>query len=232
MFALCGVMIVVGVAYIFNAPQPGKGDAASPVVAPPTELAAAVVPAPPTTHEPSADTGGRPASIATLASEAEAKSVTTVSSTVVPAPPTTAAEVTVPSTTTTMIVDPLAAAATAAEALVNTVDTVLSVTLTAAAPPTVAPAPSVPAATARVSGHNDAGVASWFNAPDATCAHRTLPFGTMVRVTRPATGAVVTCKVDDRGPTVETGRLIDLSMDTFAALAPTSAGLIDVTIEW
>jgi rare lipoprotein A (peptidoglycan hydrolase) len=31
---------------------------------------------------------------------------------------------------------------------------------------------------------------------------------------------------------VETGRLIDLSMDTFAALASTSSGLIDVTIEW
>ena len=29
-------------------------------------------------------------------------------------------------------------------------------------------------------GHNDAGIASWFNAPDNTCAHRTLPFGTMV----------------------------------------------------
>ncbi len=199
---------------------------------PPTELAAAVAPAPPTSNKPSADTDGRPASIATLVSEAEWKAVTTVTpTTTAPAPSTTIARFTVPSTTTTTVVDPLAAAATAAEALVSSVDTVLSATLTAAAPPAVTPAPSVPAV-ARVSGQNDAGVASWFNAPDATCAHRTLPFGTMVRVTRPATGAVATCMVDDRGPTVETGRLIDLSMDTFAALAPTSAGLIDVTIDW
>jgi rare lipoprotein A len=86
--------------------------------------------------------------------------------------------------------------------------------------------------TAKLYGHNDAGVASWFNAPDDTCAHRTLPFGTMVKVTRPRNGAVAFCRVNDRGPTVATGRIIDLSMDTFAQLASTDAGLIDVTIEW
>ena len=70
--------------------------------------------------------------------------------------------------------------------------------------------------TTKLYAHNDAGIASWFNAPDNTCAHRTLPFGTMVKVTRRANGAVAFCKVNDRGPTVATGRLIDLSMDTFA----------------
>jgi rare lipoprotein A (peptidoglycan hydrolase) len=54
----------------------------------------------------------------------------------------------------------------------------------------------------------------------------------MIKVTRPKTGAVAFCKVNDRGPTVATGRLIDLSMDTFAKLASPEAGLIDVTIEW
>ena len=78
----------------------------------------------------------------------------------------------------------------------------------------------------------DSGVASWFGAPAATCAHRTLPFGTMVRVTRLHNGASASCKVDDRGPTLETGRLIDLSKDTFEKLAATEAGLIDVRIEW
>lgn len=78
----------------------------------------------------------------------------------------------------------------------------------------------------------DSGVASWFNAPDATCAHRTLPLGTLVKVIRPYNGATATCKVNDRGPTVETGRLIDLSLDTFEKLAPKQVGLIDVTIEW
>jgi len=79
---------------------------------------------------------------------------------------------------------------------------------------------------------SDSGVASWFSAPDATCAHRTLPFGTMIKVTRNQNGASATCKVNDRGPTVETGRLIDLSGDTFEKLASKDAGLIDVRIEW
>ncbi len=43
---------------------------------------------------------------------------------------------------------------------------------------------------------------------------------------------MTTCTVDDRGPTLETGRLIDLSTGTFAELASTDAGLIDVLIEW
>jgi len=78
----------------------------------------------------------------------------------------------------------------------------------------------------------DSGVASWFSAPDATCAHRTLPFGTMVKVTRLHNGASATCKVADRGPTLETGRLIDLSLEVFERLAAREAGLIDVRIEW
>jgi rare lipoprotein A len=79
---------------------------------------------------------------------------------------------------------------------------------------------------------SDSGVASWFNAPDATCAHRTLPLGTVVKVTRTQNGASATCKVNDRGPTLESGRVIDLSLDTFQKLASREAGLIDVRIEW
>ena len=92
----------------------------------------------------------------------------------------------------------------------------------------VPPAAAVSAAVTR----SDSGVASWFNAPDATCAHRTLPMGTIVKVTRIHNGASTTCKVSDRGPTVATGRLIDLSLDTFEKLAAREAGLIDVRIEW
>ena len=117
----------------------------------------------------------------------------------------------------------------------------VSITLSASPPPAVAGAtttttiaapPATVASSSKLYAHNDAGVASWFNAPDNTCAHRTLPFGTMVKVTRPRNGAVAFCKVNDRGPTIATGRLIDLSMDTFEKLAPAEAGLIDVTIEW
>lgn len=90
----------------------------------------------------------------------------------------------------------------------------------------------VPPAAAVAVMRTDRGVASWFGAPAATCAHRTLPMGTMVKVVRNENGASATCKVDDRGPTVETGRLIDLSLDTFEKLAASEAGLIDVRIEW
>jgi hypothetical protein len=229
MFALCGVMIVVGVAYILVAPSKGSSESAAPVRPPTTRLAAASAPAATAPDASSTGVNARSAALDAQANEAGVGSVVTITTTTAPpAPPTTVARVTIPPTTTTTVVDPLAVAATATEALVRTVDTVLQVTLSAAVPTTVAPAPAV----VKVSAHSDAGVASWFNAPDRTCAHRTLPFGTMVTVTRPATGAVTTCKVDDRGPTVETGRLIDLSMDTFAALASTSSGLIDVMIEW
>ena len=43
-----------------------------------------------------------------------------------------------------------------------------------------------------------------------TAAHRTLPFNTIVRVTRISTGAHVLVRINDRGPFVE-GRVIDLS---------------------
>ncbi len=89
-----------------------------------------------------------------------------------------------------------------------------------------------PVAVAATAARTDSGVASWFGAPAATCAHRTLPMGTLVKVTRNHNGASATCKVDDRGPTLETGRLIDLSLDTFEKLAASEAGLIDVMIEW
>lgn len=75
------------------------------------------------------------------------------------------------------------------------------------------------------------GVASWFHAPRGTCAHKSIKKGTVVIVIRPATGAVVTCKVTDRGPYID-GRVIDLSRDTFVALAGVDVGVIDVRIEW
>lgn len=49
-----------------------------------------------------------------------------------------------------------------------------------------------------------------FDNQDYTAAHRTLPFGTRVRVTNPATGASVVVRINDRGPFTR-GRLIDVS---------------------
>ncbi len=49
-----------------------------------------------------------------------------------------------------------------------------------------------------------------FDNADMTAAHRTLPFGSMVRVTNPATGASVVVRINDRGPFTR-GRMIDVS---------------------
>jgi rare lipoprotein A len=221
MFALCGAMIVVGIAYIAVAPRPAPAEPVARAAAPATELAASATPV--TTGGAPSIAKARSVALDSQAREAgAAKPVVAITPTVPStAPPPTTPLPLAPATT----VDPLTTAAVAtASALVSTVDTVLA-TLAATAPTTVAPV-------VRVAGHSDAGVASWFHAPESTCAHRTLPRGTMVKVTRVSTGAVASCRVDDWGPTVATGRIIDLSMDTFAALAPTSAGLLDVTIEW
>jgi rare lipoprotein A len=43
-----------------------------------------------------------------------------------------------------------------------------------------------------------------------TAAHRTLPFGSLVRVTNPASGASVVVRINDRGPFTR-GRMIDVS---------------------
>ncbi len=43
-----------------------------------------------------------------------------------------------------------------------------------------------------------------------TAAHRTLPFGTLVRVTNERTGRSVVVRINDRGPFVK-GRVIDLT---------------------
>jgi rare lipoprotein A len=43
-----------------------------------------------------------------------------------------------------------------------------------------------------------------------TAAHRTLPFGTMVKVTNKRNGHTVTVRINDRGPFVR-GRIIDVT---------------------
>ena len=76
------------------------------------------------------------------------------------------------------------------------------------------------------------GKASFFMAAaPGTCAHRTLPKGTPVRVVNTANGQSVVCTVTDRGPYVD-GRIIDLAEPDFARLAGSHRGVIDVRIEW
>src|SRR4029077_205243 len=61
-----------------------------------------------------------------------------------------------------------------------------------------------------------------------TAAHRTLPFGTMVRVTNTGTGKSVVVRINDRGPFVH-GRIIDLT--PAAARAIGCSGLASVTVD-
>lgn len=69
-----------------------------------------------------------------------------------------------------------------------------------------------------------------FNPADMTAAHRTLPFGTRVRVTHTASGRSVIVRINDRGP-FKPGRVIDLSKAAAETLQMTSAGLAAVRLE-
>lgn len=91
-------------------------------------------------------------------------------------------------------------------------------------------------------GHSFSGMASYygnesgrrtasgqrFNQGAMTCAHRSLPFGTRLRVTHGGQSVVVT--VNDRGPFVR-GRVLDLSTGAARAIGLTGAGVGRVTAE-
>lgn len=67
--------------------------------------------------------------------------------------------------------------------------------------------------------------------PEAlTAAHRSLPFGTRVRVTRLSTGESVVVRINDRGPFVR-GRVIDLSHAAARAIDMMRAGVVPVALE-
>jgi len=61
-----------------------------------------------------------------------------------------------------------------------------------------------------------------------TAAHRTLPFGTLVRVTNDHTGRSVVVRINDRGPFVR-GRVIDVTPAAARALG--FSGLAHVTLD-
>lgn len=63
-----------------------------------------------------------------------------------------------------------------------------------------------------------------------TAAHKSLPFGTMLRITNPRNGKQVIVRINDRGPYIE-GRDIDLSKGTAIALGMIEKGVIRVKIE-
>lgn len=61
-----------------------------------------------------------------------------------------------------------------------------------------------------------------------TAAHRSLPFGTRLRITDPRSQRTVVVVVNDRGPFTK-GRVLDLSLAAAKALHMTGRGLIKVT---
>jgi len=108
------------------------------------------------------------------------------------------------------------------------------------------PAPQAyrPAAGPRLTGKSHAleGVASYywqgqmtatgerFDPTRLTAAHKTLPFGTRVRVTRVDTGSSVVVRINDRGP-FKPGRVIDLSKRAAEEIGMTGKGLSKVKLE-
>ena len=101
-----------------------------------------------------------------------------------------------------------------------------------------------PAAAEEPSTQNMEGMASWyggefqgrltangevFDTYQFTAAHRTLPFGTIVRVTRLDNGREVDVRINDRGPFVE-GRVIDLSLAAAQVLEMTGVGVARVRL--
>ena len=69
-----------------------------------------------------------------------------------------------------------------------------------------------------------------FHKDSLTCAHRTYPFGTLLKVSNPANGRSVIVRVIDRGPFVR-GRIIDLSWRAAKELGILSRGVAMVVVQ-
>lgn len=107
------------------------------------------------------------------------------------------------------------------------------------APPSVENAPAVPGQ------YTEQGVASWYGVPfngrrtsngeiynmfQYTAAHRTLPFGAVVRVTNLSNGKQVEVRINDRGPFVA-NRIIDLSYSGAVAVGMIGTGTAPVRLD-
>jgi rare lipoprotein A len=88
----------------------------------------------------------------------------------------------------------------------------------------------------------EVGIASWYgpgfhgnltangevyDMHEISAAHKTLPFGTVVRVVEIETGRSVVVRINDRGPFIE-GRIIDLSRGAADALGIVDKGITQV----
>ena len=110
----------------------------------------------------------------------------------------------------------------------------------------MAPAPTpTPKAAPVEEGFTEKGIASWYGEPyhgrrtasgevydmhRMTAAHKTLPFGSIVKVDRRDTGADVKVRINDRGPFIE-GRIIDLSFAAAKKIGLDRDGVAPVKIK-
>ena len=69
-----------------------------------------------------------------------------------------------------------------------------------------------------------------FKPSELTAAHRTLPFGTRLRVTNVATGQSVSVRINDRGPFIP-GRVVDVSLSAAEVLGMVDRGITKVKLE-
>ena len=69
-----------------------------------------------------------------------------------------------------------------------------------------------------------------FNMHAMTAAHRTLPFGTLIKVTNLSNGKSTIVRVNDRGPYVG-NRVIDLSVAAAKEIGSTHSGVAQVSLE-
>ena len=67
-----------------------------------------------------------------------------------------------------------------------------------------------------------------FNTRELTAAHRTLPFGTRVRVTNKRTGLSTVVRINDRGPYAH-GRVIDLSKASAEAIGMSGVASVSLS---
>jgi rare lipoprotein A len=70
-----------------------------------------------------------------------------------------------------------------------------------------------------------------FNQEKMTAAHRTLPWGSRVKVTNLANGKSVEVRINDRGPFGK-GRIIDVSRAAARVLGMVGSGITTVRVEW
>jgi rare lipoprotein A len=82
--------------------------------------------------------------------------------------------------------------------------------------------------------HAESGLASYYGygknskSGELTCAHRTRPFGSVLRVSY--SGRTIQCRVNDRGPFIR-GRIVDLNIPAARALGMMHAGVVRVSVQ-